>query len=818
VPQSIVGRVFGLYTITLLGFVGSGLGLFYFYQSDVELEAAQDRAETLAAVMLPTLSDSAVIGDDDTLQRTLERVIFHSSFASASFIDTRGRELKALREEPPRAVPPDWVTTLVARRLKDVSRAVTVGGRDYGILRLSFAPEVVAGDLWRPARAALLLAVLSLVGGLLLIRLPLVSWLGQVGRLRSLEKDIDRPDARWPELPRTEDDNETAPIEFRQTFEVLNRAARSLQAQREQAAVTLKTIGDAVFTLDAEGVVLLVNPAAGLLLRSATSQLLGRPVQSLFPTFFEAAAPLVPWHRREFEFTARDGHSLVIDSTLSPIRGSDGRPVGHVLACRDVTDQHALAQQLRRELASREAALDALRALLVDLSRAGISETLHGALEEGVDPSAAAVGPDSAHGPVGVAAVLAPGGASGAGPGTGRDHEDDIRAVSLLVVDLVAQVRERSEQLNAIFALSPDGFVSFDPQRRVQYASPAFTRLTGLAESRVAGLGEADFVRLLAAGCRPGTSVCSLETLRGQSAYEEGTQCERIELERPLPRVLQVGLRESGSEAISQILYLRDITHETEVERIKSEFLSTAAHELRTPMTSIYGFAELLLHRELAAERRREVLQIIHRQTGRMIAIINELLDLARIEARQGQDFSLETLDLGALVRDALLDFRPPDDRAAPLLQGLEGLGARVCVDRGKLLQALGNVLSNAYKYSPGGGAVRVSLFPGRLPGRDGGPAWGLDVEDEGIGMTPEQLARVSERFYRADTSGSIPGTGLGMSIVQEIVGLLGGVIELGSESGKGTRVRLWLPAAAAEIGDPLRPQGLLAHQVAAGA
>jgi signal transduction histidine kinase len=111
--------------------------------------------------------------------------------------------------------------------------------------------------------------------------------------------------------------------------------------------------------------------------------------------------------------------------------------------------------------------------------------------------------------------------------------------------------------------------------------------------------------------------------------------------------------------------------------------------------------------------------------------------------------------------------------------------------------QALSNVLSNAYKYSPGGGAVRVRLVAGPPAAAGLPPTVGVEVRDSGIGMTAEQLARVSERFYRADASGSIPGTGLGMSIVKEITELLGGRLALASEPGEGTAVTLWLPSAA---------------------
>jgi len=124
-----------------------------------------------------------------------------------------------------------------------------------------------------------------------------------------------------------------------------------------------------------------------------------------------------------------------------------------------------------------------------------------------------------------------------------------------------------------------------------------------------------------------------------------------------------------------------------------------------------------------------------------------------------------------------------------------------VCIDLNKMRQALGNVLSNAYKYSPDGGPVAVRLVAGPPPAPGSGvtPTVGIEVRDSGIGMTAEQLARVSERFYRADASGNIPGTGLGMSIVKEIIELLGGRLGLASEPGKGTAVTLWLPLAHAD-------------------
>jgi signal transduction histidine kinase len=114
-----------------------------------------------------------------------------------------------------------------------------------------------------------------------------------------------------------------------------------------------------------------------------------------------------------------------------------------------------------------------------------------------------------------------------------------------------------------------------------------------------------------------------------------------------------------------------------------------------------------------------------------------------------------------------------------------------VLIDPEKMQLALNNLLSNAFKYSPHGGQVTLSARCQTQGGRDYAV---LEVRDEGLGMTPEQLARAFERFYRADTSGNIPGTGLGLSLVKEIAELHNGRVELESVLGRGTTARLWIP------------------------
>lgn len=373
----------------------------------------------------------------------------------------------------------------------------------------------------------------------------------------------------------------------------------------------------------------------------------------------------------------------------------------------------------------------------------------------------------------------------------------------------LGHIRERTAQLNAIFDLSPDGFVSFDGEGRVIYASPAFLRMMGPDLGEVAGLSEEAFSiqvgrRCLESAAFPGVgSLAPTLTIpmpmEGAPAKGEAAQPERllIELKGPGHRVLDVRMRLAATENVSRILVFRDVTHEAEVDRMKSEFLSHAAHELRTPMASIYGFTELLRTREMGDAQRQSALDVIHRQSLLMTAIINELLDLVRIDARRGEDLELTTLDAGALVRAVVADFGVPEGREAVQL-ALPYTPRWVRADQKKMERAVGNILSNAYKYSRNG-SVEVTLVKDETSGpASAGARVGLRVSDHGIGMTPEQLARVGERFYRADASGNVPGTGLGMAIVKEIIELHGGKVDIRSSLGVGTTVTLWLPAAAA--------------------
>lgn len=357
----------------------------------------------------------------------------------------------------------------------------------------------------------------------------------------------------------------------------------------------------------------------------------------------------------------------------------------------------------------------------------------------------------------------------------------------------LSSVEDRNEQLNTIFELSPDGYVSFDQAHKVKFVNSAFSRMTGLASIQILGLSESEFLLALSSLCgeiKEDSTFKSLSALVDKRFPTDVKHDDRVVIQilTPYKRSLEVRLRSAIAKSVSQIFYCRDITFESEVDQMKSEFLSTAAHELRTPMSSIYEFSELLLNCEFTEPERREYLEIIHKQSQFIDSIITDLLDLARIDARKGKDIVLSTLPLGDFISRTIASFNLPQGRVTPTWT--IGKECYVNADGRRLTQAFFNVLSNAYKYSPNGGDVIISLQTKAIDGVD---LVGIRVQDNGIGMTPEQLKRVFERFYRADSSGSIPGTGLGMSITKEIMDLHHGSIEVSSRIGVGTTVTLWL-------------------------
>ncbi len=382
-----------------------------------------------------------------------------------------------------------------------------------------------------------------------------------------------------------------------------------------------------------------------------------------------------------------------------------------------------------------------------------------------------------------------------------RNADNVVTHLVGILSDITAQVqanaqRERyAAELDTIFSLSPDGFASVDSSGNVSSANQALLEMTGIDRASVVGASFGLFKEALRARAAPDKPFPAF-ALAPDSPAGDALAPEILHLVDPA-RTLQVTLRSTLLTDTPEVLYFRDVTREFEIDRLKSEFLTTAAHELRTPMSSVLGFSHLLMNRELAPDVRSEIYRTIHEQAGRVSSLLNELLDLARIEARAAKEFNFTVTSLQETVERVLAGMLVPgDDRKIAFLPPDQWPPVRV--DPGKFAQALTNVLSNAYKYSPEGGEIRLCV-------ESNDRQVIVQVRDQGIGMSEAVQQRVFERFYRADASGSIPGTGLGLSLVKEILEAHGGTCTISSQPGQGSTVSLALPRADAP-GETAKP------------
>lgn len=361
----------------------------------------------------------------------------------------------------------------------------------------------------------------------------------------------------------------------------------------------------------------------------------------------------------------------------------------------------------------------------------------------------------------------------------------DITELDAYRLGMERKVEERTRELNAIFTLSPDGFVLFDGVDKIAYVNPAFLSMTGFSKESLIHATREEFSEMLYSliDDDPNNSERKL--------CDTDTDTVILELARPDKKIISCASRlmhDTYGVFQGLVLYFRDVTHEAEVDRMKSEFLSTAAHELRTPLASIYGFSELLMERDYDEGTSRELYEIIHRQSSGLVKLVNELLDLARIEDRSGKGFNIVRTPLNAVIDLTAAPFKLQSDKHQLTMKLMDDVD--VYADADKLEQALANVIGNAYKYSPKGGKINITIFIDKEGTED---RVGISITDHGIGMDEVQLSRIYDRFYRADNTGKIPGTGLGMSLVKEIIEVMGGSVQVESELGKGTAVTLWL-------------------------
>ena len=251
-------------------------------------------------------------------------------------------------------------------------------------------------------------------------------------------------------------------------------------------------------------------------------------------------------------------------------------------------------------------------------------------------------------------------------------------------------------------------------------------------------------------------------------------------------------VRNMHGEDTGHIVIFQDMTREREMERVKTEFISTAAHELRTPLTSIMGYMEFCMHPEdfggFSAAQLKEFMAEIYDKAEVLERIVSDLLDISRMEAGREIPLVMETVNIEEVSRKLLKHFQLQFPHYRFELDFSAGGAHLVRADREKLVQVMENLISNAVKYSAEGSPIRVV-------GVRESASYRISVRDKGIGMTPEQIERMFERFYRAvDLNSGVRGLGLGMHIVKHIIERHGGSVEVASVPGAGTEITFDLP------------------------
>jgi len=361
------------------------------------------------------------------------------------------------------------------------------------------------------------------------------------------------------------------------------------------------------------------------------------------------------------------------------------------------------------------------------------------------------------------------------------------------------EIRADREKLEGILGSVPDGVLVTDGELKVMHMNAAAETILDTSLTKMLGRSIGHLSRVV--DFRNKVAEC-LYLKQGSGSFDFEIPARDSRLSRTYQvRISRLDSAVSASPGV--ILLISDVSKEREIERMKNAFLGMAAHELNTPLTTIIGFSELLTAKETAgkfnSEQQRDYLQLIHEKALALGGLIDDLLDVSRIESGQPLSLNYQEFSFTSMLSDVIDSYR--DKRVQHHFEvALLPEEARLCADRTRLKQVVDHLLSNAIKYSPNGGCVRVDL------------TWHDDkyqlcIEDEGIGMQQDQLEHIFDRFYRADSSDTaVQGAGLGMSIVRHIVQAHHGEILVDSHPGKGTRVCILLPVAPSVGGGDMNP------------
>ncbi|HEX9680645.1 MAG TPA: ATP-binding protein [Anaerolineales bacterium] len=348
---------------------------------------------------------------------------------------------------------------------------------------------------------------------------------------------------------------------------------------------------------------------------------------------------------------------------------------------------------------------------------------------------------------------------------------------------LFQQAEQERLRLAAVLEATPDAVVVIDREGRILLANPAAESvlrgdpLESRGKQAVEWLVPPELLELLAAGDREARTT-EVRLDGGRMLFASAAE-----------------VAGEGDEPLGRVIVLWDISHYKKLDTLKSEFVSTVSHDLRSPLTLMRGYATMLTMVGTTNDQQREFVRKILDSVDQMARLVDNLLDLGRIEA--GVGLNLERLPLEPVLQDVVESLRPQAaNKQIALRVQLEDGMEPVEVDPTLFRQAVANLVDNAIKYTPAGGSVTLRAF--QADGRQS-----VRVEDTGLGIAPTDQARLFERFYRARRKETLreKGTGLGLAIVKSIVEQHGGRVSLESRLGAGSAFTLEIP-----VRQPARP------------
>jgi PAS domain S-box-containing protein len=357
-----------------------------------------------------------------------------------------------------------------------------------------------------------------------------------------------------------------------------------------------------------------------------------------------------------------------------------------------------------------------------------------------------------------------------------------------------AAVQESEARYRELFENANDGIYTLDREGRFTSFNRKAEELTGFARNEV--LGKRYSILRSTPAERRKAIEAFIRNLQGAAHRSEVTIMRKdgreIILELSTRPLLQ-GRQIVGIQGIA-----RDITERKEIEKMKAEFISMVSHELRTPLTSIKGYTELVLAGDAGPVNtdQQEFLRIISQNTTRLTHLINDILDMERLESGQTQ-FHFQSMELGEVLSDVFRTFKVM--AAEKQLDCHLELATRLVIngDSERLIQAFSNLVSNAIKYTPRG-SITVRAYPDETSAQAV-----VEVSDTGIGMSAQDADRVFEKFYRASHEyvRRAGGTGLGLAIAKKTIDKHDGTIALSSELGRGSTFTVRLPLVRAAAG-----------------